>query len=221
MPQRKERKRTRIVTQDDISRAEKLDFSFYDGTRDEGYGGYFYDGRWKNVALQARKRYGLNSESRVLVDRCHKGFLVFDLKELIPGIIVYGLHPKPYAINHAMDGYDNLEEKAKNEIVPFLIEGDSSNMPFKNGFFDTVLSIESACAYPENQCIQVVKEIVRVSKNDGKKCYIQNDSYINEHEKNRLNEWTLLCKTFKSTKEWEELYKRIGYKGDFGFTIIQ
>jgi len=31
---------------DDIKTAERLDFSFYDGLREKGFGGYYYDGRW-------------------------------------------------------------------------------------------------------------------------------------------------------------------------------
>lgn len=226
---------TRLITPEIKEKAEKLGFNFYDGDRKYGYGGYYYDGRWKEVAKVIRERYQLSKDSKVLIDRCHKGFLVFDLKELIPGIIVYGIHPGEYALNHAMEGYgkwalinDNnggnpefIEEKAKQEILPFLIQADSSNMPFKNDYFDCVISIENACSYPLDECRKVIREIVRVSKNNGKNCYVQNDSWRNENEKQKLLGWTYLCKTFLDKESWEKLFQEEGYDGDWGFTIIE
>lgn len=236
LPQRKERDREGSVTKKDKKIAEKLDFDFYDGERKYGYGGYNYDGRWRKVAEVAKKRYNLNKNSKVLIDRCHKGFLVYDLMKLIPGISVYGIHPKEYTINHAMEGFGKwfwlnfrkkdeepriIEEKAKQEIIPYLIKGDSNDLPFKNNFFDTIISIENACSYPLNQCKQVIKEIIRASKNNGEKCYIQNDSWTNQHERKKLIKWTKLCKTFLNVEEWEKLYDKEGYNGDWGFTIIE
>lgn len=235
MPQKKKRERESNITLKDKKIAERLDFSFYDGERDKGYGGYYYDGRWQAVAKIAKDRYKLNSNSRILIDRCHKGFLVYDLKNLIPGITVYGIHPAEYAINHAMGGYGRwalmnglknedpkiIEEKARQKIIPYLINGKSNNLPFKDGFFDSVISIENACSYPKKECKKVVKEIIRVSKNNGKNCYIQNDSWTNREEKEKLMNWTLLCKTFLDIKKWKRLFQKEGYNGDWGFTIIQ
>jgi hypothetical protein len=235
LSQVKVRERASNITESDKPIAEGLDFSFYDGDRSKGYGGYFYDGRWQKVAEVAKKRYNLTSESRVLVDRCHKGFLVYDLKKLIPGITVFGIHPKPYALNHTLEGFglwfkrnnseDNrgpktIEEEAKSEVSPFLIQTNSDEIPFKDNFFDTVISIENACAYPYEQCKNVVREIVRVSKANGKNSYIQNDSWRNESERDKLKSWTLLCKTFLDIPQWEELFEQQEYKGDWGYTII-
>ena len=175
LPQIKKRERNSSITDDDRKTAERLDFSFYDGDRDKGYGGYFYDGRWRNVAQNAIDWYGLDDRSRVLIDRCHKGFLVHDLIELIPGITVYGIHPSSYAINHAMEGFGSWARKniprenrdpriidleTRDKIAPFLLETSSDQMPFKDGFFDTVISIENACAYHPDQCKKVIEEIV-------------------------------------------------------------
>ena len=236
MPQRKKRKREPPITKEDKVIAAKLDFGFYDGERKKGYGGYYYDGRWRKVAEIIKERYKLNKNSRVLIDRCHKGFLVFDLKKLIQGIEVCGIPPSEYALNHAMEGYGRwalihgleknedpkfIEGKARQEIIPYLIKGNSNNMPFKDNYFDTVISIENACSYPLEQCKQVIREITRVSKNNGKNCYIQNDSWTNSKEREKLMNWTFLCKTFLDIKGWEKLYKKERYEGDWGFTIIE
>jgi len=235
LSQRKKRKRRVVITPEDKEIAERLDISFYDGDRDKGYGGYYYDGRWRKVAEIIKERYGLKEGSRVLIDRCHKGFLVYDLMKLIPGIIVYGIQPLSYTINHAMEGYGKwavnnglsnedpeiIEKKVKQEVIPFLFQAKSNNMPFSDNFFDCVISIENACSYPPEKCREVVKEIVRVSKDNGKNCYIQNDSWENEEQMQKLRGWTLLCKTFLDIKAWEDLYLKEGYNGDWGFTIIE
>ena len=235
LPQVKKRTRSAVITNDDKKIAENLDFSFYDGDKSKGYGGYYYDGRWKIVAEVIKKRYGLNKSSKVLIDRCHKGFLVFDLMGLIPGILIYGVHPSEYPINHAMEGYGRwtllnepgnkspikAENEAKQKTIPYLIKSYSDCLPFKDNFFDTVISIENACAYHEKECKKVIKEIIRVSKNNGENCYIQNDSWRNGYEEKKLREWTFLCKTFLNAEGWEKLFMEEKYNGDWGFTIIQ
>ena len=234
LPQTKKRERGDIITPEDKKIAEKLDFSFYDGNRAKGYGGYYYDGRWVKVANLMKERYSLTKNSKVLIDRCHKGFLVFDLMKLIPGITVYGIHPGDYAINHAMEGYGRyallnnlesgdpslIEEKARKEVQEFLVQIDSDILPFRDSFFDCVISIENACSYLPEKCRDVIREITRVSKNKGKHCYIQNDSWKTEEQKEKLKNWSLLCKTHLSIEDWEKLLESEGYEGDYGFTII-
>ena len=39
----------------------KLDYNYFDGSREQGYGGYKYDGRWKPLAKAMIKHYNLNS----------------------------------------------------------------------------------------------------------------------------------------------------------------
>ena len=40
----------------------KFDKEYFDGTRDQGYGGYSYDGRWVKVAKKINKLYDLNKK---------------------------------------------------------------------------------------------------------------------------------------------------------------
>ena len=39
--------------------ALKFDKEYFDGTREQGYGGYSYDGRWVKVAKKINKLYNL------------------------------------------------------------------------------------------------------------------------------------------------------------------
>ncbi|MBT4165927.1 methyltransferase domain-containing protein [archaeon] len=221
-------------SEEDIKVAERLDFSFYDGSREKGFGGYYYDGRWRRVAEIIKKRYGLHSGSKVLIDRCHKGFLVYDLMKLIPGIEVWGIHPSSYPLNHTMEGYGRwvlingvekgdsevIEKKACDEVMPFLIKADNLNLPFKDDYFDCVISIENVCAFFPEDSVEVLRELVRVAKNNGKSSYIQNDSWRNEYEEGKLRAWTLLCKDLRGIDEWIKLYSEVGFEGDYGWTVI-
>ncbi len=233
LSQVKERGRKDYLSDEDKKIAEKLDFSFYDGSREKGFGGYYYDGRWRKVAEIIRDRYGLHSGSKVLIDRCHKGFLVFDLMKLIPGIEVWGCHPSEYPLNHTMEGYGRwalingiekneeaevIEKKACDEVMPFLIKVDNLDLPFRDDYFDCVISIENVCAFPEAR--RVLKELLRVAKNNGCESYIQNDSWRNEHEETKLKQWSLLCKCLMSVEDWIKLYQEEGFEGDYGWTFI-
>ena len=83
------------------------DKEYYDGDRRWGFGGWFYpsDDRWERVLRKAIERYGLNENSRVLIDRDEKGFLNYILRKLIPGITVYSVHSSQYAVDHVLEGY--------------------------------------------------------------------------------------------------------------------
>ena len=60
--------------------AWKLDKEYYDGHRDNGYGGFLYDGRWLKLLPRIIKKYKLNNNSKILDLGCKKGFIMNDLK---------------------------------------------------------------------------------------------------------------------------------------------
>ncbi len=236
LPQTKERNDVRVVDSAIREVSKKLGFDYYDGSRTFGFGGYYYDGRWRRVAKVIKDRYGLHSGSKVFIDRDEKGFLGFDLRKLIPGIIVYSGHCSDYAINHAMDGYGRwalingieknedpliIESKARSEVIPFFIKVDNLNLLFKDNYFDCIISIHNICNYEENECSKALKELVRISKNNARDCYIQNDSWIDENGHAKLMQWVLICRTFLNNSEWEKLYNQEGYNGDWGFVMFK
>ena len=56
----------------------------------KGFGGYKYDGRWKQLIPRIVKKYKLDKNSRVLKLVVEKVFLK-DLKTIVPGIKIYGI----------------------------------------------------------------------------------------------------------------------------------
>src|SRR6185437_14625017 len=71
--------------------ALKFDVEYFDGPREQGYGGYHYDGRWRAVARKVVEHFRLKPGDRVLDIGCAKGFLLRDLQAELPGLQVFGL----------------------------------------------------------------------------------------------------------------------------------
>ncbi|HIG90730.1 MAG TPA: methyltransferase domain-containing protein, partial [Flavobacteriaceae bacterium] len=90
--------------------AKKYGEDYWDGDRRYGYGGYKYmPGRWKPVAEQLINTYNLTSNSKVLDIGCGKGYLLHEMKLLIPDLNIIGIDSSDYGL-----------ENAKKEIKPFL-----------------------------------------------------------------------------------------------------
>lgn len=214
--------------------ARRFDREFFDGDRSNGYGGYYYDGRWINVSKRLEKRYNLNSSSSVLDIGCAKGFLLHDLQKVIPGIKVAGVDISEYALRRPMDGYarylvknniapqlaESLEEKAKEEIAGLMILASADCLPYKDESFDLVLSINTTHNLPKERFEKAISEMLRVSK-DKKKMFIQLDSYANEKQKKAMYNWNLTGITFMSDEEWFEYLPKLGYEGDFYGTRLE
>ena len=105
---------------------------YFDGPREFGYGGYRYDGRWVPVARDIVAHFGLKPGDRVLDVGCAKGFLVKDLMTVCPGLEAFGLDISEYALMHC-----------EPEVVGRLHLGSADRLPFPDGAFDCVISINT------------------------------------------------------------------------------
>src|SRR6185436_8032635 len=74
----------------------RLGKEYFDGTREQGYGGYRYDGRWLPIAEDIVRHFGLSAGDRVLDVGCGKGFLVKDLMKVCPGLEAFGIDISEY-----------------------------------------------------------------------------------------------------------------------------
>ncbi len=193
--------RAEVSTEDRIL-SWKLDREYFDGTRQQGYGGYRYDGRWKPVVERLREQYDLTSSSSVLDVGCAKGFLLQDFKELIPGIEVAGLDISRYAIG-----------EADPVIRPHLHLGNASELPFATDSFDLVISINSLHnILPLEGVKRALQEIERVSRNHK---FVSLGAFSNEEEREVLDRWAVVATTYMHEDQWEELFGKVGYTGDY------
>ena len=71
--------------------AKRLDNNYWDGDRRYGYGGYYYDGRWKKIAQNLIDFYRLKPDARILDIGCGKGFLIYEMKKIFPELEIRGL----------------------------------------------------------------------------------------------------------------------------------
>ncbi len=187
--------------------ASYKDKEFYDGERNNGYGGYNYDRRWKKIAQNIMKRYKLKPGSKVLQIGCDKGFLLYDLKTLCPKLKVYGVENSKYAIS-----------KAPKLIQKNILHSNFTNLPFKKKFFDFVIAIGPVYSLNLSDAIKCLKEIKRIGKG---KSFITLGSYENDIEQKLFSYWTLLGSTILSKKDWRYLLKYVKYNGDFKFNTAK
>jgi SAM-dependent methyltransferase len=200
----------RVVNDDKAACAEvaaRFGAEYWDGERRYGYGGYRYDGRWRGLAEKLAERYALRAGARVLDVGCGKGYLLYELAQLVPGVDVRGLDVSAYAL-----------AQAKEEVRPFLELGTAARLPFDDGSFDLVLSLGTLHNLALPDLWAALEEIERVGRGSNK--YVMVESYRNEREKMNLLYWQLTCKSFYAVADWEWLYARVGYRGDYDFIFF-
>ncbi|OUR93775.1 SAM-dependent methyltransferase [Halobacteriovorax marinus] len=174
---------------------------YWDGDRRFGYGGYKYDGRWKSLAEKLINDYHLTNTSKLLDLGCGKGFLLFEIRSLLPEIEIVGLDISKYAI-----------ENSKEEIRKDLKIHDIRNtLDFTYKEFDLVISLMTIHNLELPELEFCLSEISRVAKDS----YITTESYRNEAELSNLQCWALTCESFFSPREWQHIFDRSGYCGDF------
>ena len=198
--------RENFKSEQNVKIARKFGKDFFDGGRETGYGGFNYNSKyWTDVVKKFKSYWKLDVDSTLLDVGCAKGFMLYDLSLLIPGINFKGIDISKYAIDHALD---SVKKK--------LLVANARDLPFENDSFDFTISINTVHNLELDQCAEAIKEISRVSK---KNSFITVDAYRNDEEKERMYKWNLTAKTIMSVEEWIIFFKKIDYKGDYYWFI--
>jgi SAM-dependent methyltransferase len=189
-------------------KAKEYEGDYWDGDRRYGYGGYKYiPGRWKPVAQALIDIYGLKSNARILDVGCGKGYLLYELKLLLPDAHVVGFDISKYGLANAKEEIrDNLFRYRAQDAYPF---GDKS--------FDLVISLTTLHNLRLFELKTALHEIERVGKNK----YVMLESYRNELELFNLECWALTAESFFDAAEWIWLYEHFGYTGDYEFIYFE
>ena len=149
--------------------AKQYGAEYWDGDRRFGYGGYKYiPGRWRPVAESLIRTYQLRAGSRVLDVGCGKGFLLYEMLQLEPGLKIKGFDISPHALAQAPEQVQaNLFNHRAQDAYPF-----------SDKEFDLVISLGTLHNLRLFDLKTALAEIERV----GKQGYVMLESYRNEAE---------------------------------------
>ncbi|HBV84960.1 MAG TPA: SAM-dependent methyltransferase [Lachnospiraceae bacterium] len=187
--------------------AKKYGYDYWDGERKYGYGGYHYDGRWRNVARKMAEHYHLKAGQKVLDVGCGMAHLLYEFTQVVPGLEVFGIDISEYALAHA-----------KQEVRNRLQYGKAQEIPFLDNEFDLVISLTTLHNLKVYDLKKAIQEIERVSKGNS---HIMVESFRNDQEEVNMLYWQLTCASYYSVEEWEWLYKEWGYTGDYSFIFFE
>lgn len=187
--------------------ARQYDADFWDGDRRYGYGGFHYDGRWKPVAEKLVETYNLRTDAAILDVGCGKGFLLHELKQLLPDARIVGLDISEYAIVNA-----------KEEVREYLVKHRAQDpYPFPDKQFDLVISLTTLHNLHLPDLKAALGEMERVAANR----YLVVEAYRTEEELFNLQCWALTCAAFFTPDEWIWLFGEFGYSGDYEFIYFE
>ena len=191
-----------------MKKAKKFEYDYWDGKRNYGYGGYkFIPGKWTPIAKKIIKQFNLNNNSKILDVGCGKGFLLYEIKKMLPNIQIFGFDVSKHGIKNS-----------KKEIKKNLFIHDArKKFPFQNKFFDFVFSFNTLHNFRLKQLIFSLSEIERVAK----KSFIVVEGYRSEKELFNLQCWALTAESFFTDEEWIHVFKLAGYKGFYEFIYFQ
>ena len=174
--------------------SKKYGYEYWDGNRRYGYGGYkFIPGRSTNVAKKLIRTYKLTNKSSILDIGCGKGYLLYEIKKILPKIDIHGYDISSYAI-----------KKSKPEVKKYLKRFDARKKThFKNKNFDLTISLGCLHNLKLFELENTIKEINRISKQS----YIMVESFRTNQELFNLQCWALTCETFLTPADWKWFLK--------------
>ncbi|HXZ03140.1 MAG TPA: methyltransferase domain-containing protein [Stellaceae bacterium] len=200
-------RRHEAQTPENIAISRRYGRDYFDGPRELGYGGYRYDGRWIPVAEDIVHHFALRPGDRVLDVGCAKGFLVHDLMKVCPGLEAFGLDISEYALMNCLP-----------EVVGRLHLGTAEKLPFPDGSFAAVLSINTIHNLDRTGCIAALREIERLAPG---RAFVQVDSYHTPEQRELFMSWVLTAKFHDYPAGWRKVFAEAGYSGDWDWTIVE
>lgn len=200
-------RRQSAKTPENVAIAKQYGEAYFDGPREIGYGGYRYDGRWVPVAKDIVRHFGLKTGDRVLDVGCGKGFLVKDLMTVCPGLQAFGLDVSEYALM-----------QCEREVVGRLHLGSAVHLPFPDGSFSAVISINTIHNLQRPDLIRALQEIERLAPGHG---FVQVDAYHTPAQRELFMKWVLTAEFHDYPDGWLKVFAEAGYTGDWYWTVLE
>ena len=187
-----------------MTEARKFEFAYWDGDRRFGYGGYTYQpGRWKPVAEALIERYGLKPGDRILDLGCGKGYILYEMQRLMPGLILVGWDRSAWAVKHPHPEFRGTLLQVPMQDLGIALDNS----------FELVISLGALHNLTIKELASVLPEIERV----GRDAYVMVESFRTEQELFNLQCWCLTAETLIRPEDWEYLFEHYGYTGDHEF----
>jgi protein-L-isoaspartate(D-aspartate) O-methyltransferase len=171
---------------------------------DVGYGGYFYDGRYRNSVSELCEYYRLKPGNRIIEIGCAKGHILVEFFKL--GMQVAGIDLSEYAVMNA-----------NTEIRDSIFIGDVCALPFNDNTFDFLLCKEVLPHLKEAKLDRAILECLRVSKSLQ---FFEIQSGRTDLELNLLKKWDITHQTLRPPEWWNGKLKRLGFEGDVNYKIL-
>ena len=169
-----------------------------------GYGGYKYDGRYRNPAAKMIKHYGLVKGDYVLETGCAKGFVLVHFYYF--GMNVFGVDHSLYAVG-----------ETHPEIFGKIAWGNAWSLPSVTGEWDLVFSKEMLPHIPEDKLDLTLKEMIRVSKGN---IFLEIQCGRTPTELERMKKWDVTHRICQTPEWWNERLDSVGYPGDVHYKVL-
>ena len=128
-----------------------------------------------------------------------------DFQALMPGATVLGLDISAYALDHAIE-----------DMRGRMVRGNARDLPFADGAFDLVISINTVHNLARNECRHALSEIQRVTRGHA---FVMVDAWHDQRERENMWKWRLGALTTLQVDEWRALFAEAGYEGDYYWFI--
>ena len=165
-----------------------------------GYGSYKNDGRFEKSAKKFIKFFKLKKNSKILEIGCAKGFLLHEFKK--KNMNVFGIDLSKYAVT----------KSHKSIIHNIKIQNIEDGIPFKDDFFDLVISKDTLPLIKKNKINKVIREIIRVVKNK-KNIFLYMQGVSKKNNSTLLKKWEPTTQIRWTSKQWVKKLKTLGYSG--------
>jgi hypothetical protein len=178
--------------------AQARGIEFFDGERENGYGGFVYDGRWAEVAKKIYDLGELSPGSKVLQINCEKGFLLYEFQRLAMNLQLVGTESSSYALENVVNGLNSV-----------LMLWNTPKLPFYHRSIDFLIAIGYPYTLNLTDFVTFISECNRTSKAS----FITLASYVNQSDYEVFRSWSLLGTLIYRKEDWRIILSNLGFRG--------